>query len=332
MKALLSITPGGPETLSLSDIDKPSCLDDQVLIKVSACGINYPDALIIQDKYQFRPDRPFSPGGEIVGTIEEVGAKVERWSKGDRVIALVRYGGMAEFVTCSETDCLPIPMGMPDNEAAAFIFTYGTSYHALKDRANLAPGEKLLILGAAGGVGLAAVELGKAMGAEVLVGVSSEEKLQVALDKGADDGLVYPRGPFDKESSKALANSFKQLAGKEGANVIYDAIGGAYAEAALRSIAWEGHFLVVGFPAGIPSIPLNLPLLKGCQITGVFWGSFCERNSKGNDQNNAELEQMYINGKIKPLVSRTFTLSEASHGIGMLADRKATGKIVVEIP
>ena len=332
MKALLSITPGGPETLSLSDIDKPSCLDDQVLIKVSACGINYPDALIIQDKYQFRPDRPFSPGGEIVGTIEEVGAKVERWSKGDRVIALVRYGGMAEFVTCSETDCLPIPMGMPDNEAAAFIFTYGTSYHALKDRANLAPGEKLLILGAAGGVGLAAVELGKAMGAEVLVGVSSEEKLQVALEKGADDGLVYPRGPFDKESSKALANSFKQLAGKEGANVIYDAIGGAYAEAALRSIAWEGHFLVVGFPAGIPSIPLNLPLLKGCQITGVFWGSFCERNSKGNDQNNAELEQMYINGKIKPLVSRTFTLSEASHGIGMLADRKATGKIVVEIP
>tara|TARA_B100001121_G_C18674799_1_gene615706 strand:+ start:285 stop:1283 length:999 start_codon:yes stop_codon:yes gene_type:complete len=332
MKALLSITPGGPETLSLSDIDKPSCLDDQVLIKVSACGINYPDALIIQDKYQFRPDRPFSPGGEIVGTIEEVGAKVKRWSKGDRVIALVRYGGMAEFVTCSETDCLPIPMGMPDNEAAAFIFTYGTSYHALKDRANLAPGEKLLILGAAGGVGLAAVELGKAMGAEVLVGVSSEEKLQVALDKGADDGLVYPRGPFDKESSKALANSFKQLAGKEGANVIYDAIGGAYAEAALRSIAWEGHFLVVGFPAGIPSIPLNLPLLKGCQITGVFWGSFCERNSKGNDQNNAELEQMYINGKIKPLVSRTFTLSEASHGIGMLADRKATGKIVVEIP
>ena len=279
MKALLSITPGGPETLSLSDIDKPSCLDDQVLIKVSACGINYPDALIIQDKYQFRPDRPFSPGGEIVGTIEEVGAKVERWSKGDRVIALVRWGGMAEFVTCSETDCLPIPMGMPDNEAAAFIFTYGTSYHALKDRANLAPGEKLLILGAAGGVGLAAVELGKAMGAEVLVGVSSEEKLQVALDKGADDGLVYPRGPFDKESSKALANSFKQLAGKEGVNVIYDAIGGAYAEAALRSIAWEGHFLVVGFPAGIPSIPLNLPLLKGCQITGVFWGSFCERNS-----------------------------------------------------
>ena len=332
MKALLSITPGGPETLSLSDIDKPSCLDDQVLIKVSACGINYPDALIIQDKYQFRPDRPFSPGGEIVGTIEEVGAKVERWSKGDRVIALVRWGGMAEFVTCSETDCLPIPMGMPDNEAAAFIFTYGTSYHALKDRANLAPGEKLLILGAAGGVGLAAVELGKAMGAEVLVGVSSEEKLQVALDKGADDGLVYPRGPFDKESSKALANSFKQLAGKEGANVIYDAIGGAYAEAALRSIAWEGHFLVVGFPAGIPSIPLNLPLLKGCQITGVFWGSFCERNLKGNEQNNAELEQMYINGKIKPLVSRTFTLSEASHGISMLADRKATGKIVVEIP
>ncbi len=332
MKALLSITPGGPETLSLSDIDKPSCLDDQVLIKVSACGINYPDALIIQDKYQFRPDRPFSPGGEIVGTIEEVGAKVERWSKGDRVIALVRWGGMAEFVTCSETDCLPIPMGMPDNEAAAFIFTYGTSYHALKDRANLAPGEKLLILGAAGGVGLAAVELGKAMGAEVLVGVSSEEKLQVALDKGADDGLVYPRGPFDKESSKALANSFKQLAGKEGVNVIYDAIGGAYAEAALRSIAWEGHFLVVGFPAGIPSIPLNLPLLKGCQITGVFWGSFCERNSKGNEQNNAELEQMYINGKIKPLVSKTFTLSEASHGIRMLADRKATGKIVVEIP
>ena len=331
MKALLSIESGGPETLELTEIDKPICNSDEVLIRISACGINYPDSLIIQDKYQFRPERPFSPGGEIVGTIEEVGSNAKRWKKGDRVIALVKWGGMAEYVSCSEKECLPIPSDMPDEEAAAFIFTYGTSYHALKNRARLAPGQKLLILGAAGGVGLAAVELGKAMGAEVLVGVSSEEKLQIALDKGADSGLVYPLGPFDKDSSRALADSFKELAGKEGVNVIYDAIGGAYAEAALRSIAWEGSFLVVGFPAGIPSIPLNLPLLKGCQITGVFWGSFCERNPDLNARNNLELEEMYIEGKIKPFVSETFQLTDAMKGISMLADRKAIGKIVVKI-
>ena len=331
MKALLSVDPGGPETLQLTNVDKPLCGPNDVLLKVRACGINYPDALIIEDKYQFRPERPFAPGGEVIGTIEAVGPEVTDWTKGDRVIALVRWGGMAEFVSCPAKECLPVPVGMPDEEAAAFIFTYGTSYHALKNRATLSPGQKLLVLGAAGGVGLAAVELGKAMGAEVLVGVSSEEKLKVAIDKGADNGLIYPPGPFDKNSSRELATSFKKLTGKDGANVIYDAIGGAYAEAALRSIAWQGNFLVVGFPAGIPSIPLNLPLLKGCQIIGVFWGSFCERNPDINALNNKELEQMYIDKKIKPLVSKTFSLDDAHNGISLLANRKASGKLVVKI-
>lgn len=331
MKALLSIEPGGPDTLTLTDVEKPVCAPDEVLIKVKACGINYPDTLIIEDKYQFRPDRPFAPGGEIVGEIEALGTNVNQRAPGDRVIALVRWGGMAEYVCCPSSACLSVPKGMPDEEAAAFIFTYGTSYHALKDRAHLTAGETLLVLGAAGGVGLAAVELGKAMGAKVLVGVSSEEKLNVALDKGADNGFIYPVGPFDKSSSRELANSFKELTGKTGTNVIYDAIGGAYAEAALRSIAWEGRFLVVGFPAGIPNIPLNLPLLKGCQIVGVFWGSFYERCPDINTSNNRELEQMYIKKKIKPLVSRTFGLSDAKDGIRLLADRQATGKIVVKI-
>lgn len=331
MRALLSIQPGGPDTLELQDSDSPEPGPGEVRIRVRACGVNFPDALIIEDKYQFRPERPFSPGGEVAGEIDAIGEGVDQFKTGDRVIGMVGWGGMAEQVVTKAVKCAPIPGDMPDHEAAAFIFTYGTSYHALKQRATLKAGETLLVLGAAGGVGLAAVELGKAMGARVIAAVSSEEKLALARARGADDGIVYPRGPFDKDGSKALAQQFKDVCGKQGADVIYDAVGGDYAEASLRAIAWEGRFLVVGFPAGIPRIPLNLPLLKGCQIVGIFWGSFTEREPQLNAENIRELCEFYMAGKIKPHVSARYTLRDAGQGISDLAERRALGKIVIDI-
>ncbi len=331
MKALLSVAPGGPDTLELKTVAAPEPGPGEVRIRVRACGVNYPDTLIIEDKYQFRPPRPFSPGGEVAGEIDAVGEGVSGFKAGDRVIGMTGWGGMAEQVVTPAIKCAPTPDSMPDDEAAAFIFTYGTSYYALKQRAQLRAGESLLVLGAAGGVGLAAVELGRAMGAQVIAAVSSEEKLALAKAHGAVDGVVYPRGPFDKDQSKTLAAQFKDVAGKAGANVIYDAVGGDYAEAALRAIAWEGRFLVVGFPAGIPRIPLNLALLKGCQIVGIFWGSFYERDPASNAQNIRELCDFYLAGKIKPYVSARYPLAEAAQGITDLAERRAMGKIVITI-
>ena len=331
MKALLSITPGDTKSLILKDIDIPGYKSNQILLKIKSCGVNFPDSLIIEDKYQFRPPRPFSPGGEVAGEVVEVGSDVKDWKVGDRVIALCRWGGMAEYVACDESSCIEIPYGMTDNEAAAFIFTYGTSLHALKDRAKLKKNETLLVLGAAGGVGLAAVELGKAMGAKVIACASSDEKIEIAKSKGADEGLVYPKGPFNKVQKRELATLFKSITGKNGANVIYDAIGGDYAEAALRCISWEGRFLVVGFPAGIPKIPLNLPLLKGCQIMGVFWGTFAERNPETDKENNLLLARYFNEKLIKPLVSKTFKLENGASGIRELAERKAIGKIVITV-
>jgi NADPH2:quinone reductase len=221
---------------------------------------------------------------------------------------------------------------MPFDEGAAFILTYGTSWHALKDRADLQPGQTLLVLGAAGGVGLAAVELGKAMGARVIAAASSQEKVDLCLSRGADAGVVYPRGPFDKDGLKALGALFKDAVGPNGADVIYDAIGDAYAEPALRAIAWEGKYLVVGFAAGqIPRIPLNLTLLKGCQIVGVFWGTWVTRNPKRHEESVAELMQMYAEGKIRPFVSERFTLAEGADAIRHLASRRAMGKVVVMV-
>ena len=329
MKAIVSEETGGPATLVLRDMPEVAPGAGEVLIRVRACGVNYPDALMIEDKYQFRPTRPFAPGGEVSGEVVATGDGVGSFKVGDRVIALVGHGGMAEQVVAREARCLKMPDTMPFDEAAAFIFTYGTSWHALKQRGNLAQGDTLLVLGAAGGVGLAAVELGVAAGAKVVAAVSSEEKLALAKAHGASDGLVYPRGPFDKDGTRALAEQFKAACGKHGADVIYDAVGGDYAEAALRAIAWEGRFLVVGFPAGIPRIPLNLALLKGCQIVGVFWGSWTERAVEENARNNAELLEMYVEGKIRPHVSRHFPLAEAGRAIEELAGRRALGKIVV---
>jgi len=330
MKAIVSKTAGGPDTLVLEDLPEPQPGPDEVRIRVRACGVNYPDTLIIEDKYQFKPERPFSPGGEVAGEIDAVGADVSAFRIGDKVIALVGWGGMAEQVVTKAAKCLPMPPAMPFDEAAAFIFTYGTSYYALKQRAALQPGQSLLVLGAAGGVGLAAVGLGAAMGARVVAAASSQEKVDLAMKHGASAGVVYPTGALDRAAAKTLSNEFKEACGG-GADVVYDAVGGDYAEAALRAIAWEGRFLVVGFPAGIPSIPLNLALLKGCQIVGVFWGSFAERDPAENQRNGAELVDMYGSGKIKPYVSARYPLAESGRAISELAERRALGKVVVTI-
>ena len=331
MKALLSTVTGGPETLVFSDVPEPVAGKGEVVIAVKAVGVNFPDTLIIEDRYQFKPDRPFAPGGELSGVVESIGEGVTSLKVGDRVIGSVGWGGMVEKIAIHESRCIPIPDVMPHDEAAAFILTFGTSQYALKQRADLKAGETLLVLGAAGGVGLAAVELGKAYGARVIAACSTQEKVDLALAHGADAGVVYPTGPFDKDGKKALAKLFKDACGADGAHVVYDAVGGDYAEAALRAIAWEGRFLVVGFPSGIPSIPLNLTLLKSCQIVGVFWGAFVARDPKANAENVAELFALYAAGKIKPHVSATFPLEQGGEAIAHLAARKATGKVVVVV-
>ena len=331
MRALLSTHTGGPETLVLGDLPLPQPKADEIRIRVRACGVNYPDTLMIEDKYQFQPTRPFAPGGEVAGEVDAVGAEVTGFKTGDRVIGLCGWGGMAEYVVTKETKCVSIPATMPYDEAAAFIFTYGTSHHALQQRAALRAGETLLVLGAGGGVGLAAVELGHALGARVIAAASSGEKAALAVAHGADASVVYPRGPFDKAGTKALAEQFKKVCGANGANVVYDAVGGDYAEAALRATAWEGRFLVVGFPAGIPRIPLNLALLKGCQIVGVFWGAFAEREPAANQRNNQELVEMYSKGTLRPHVSARFPLAEGGAAINALAERRVLGKLVVTI-
>ncbi len=329
MKAMLSKQAGGPDTLVLEELPDPKPGPGEVLLAVKACGVNYPDLLIIEDRYQFKPPRPFAPGGEVAGIVEAVGEGVMGFKMGDRVIGSTIAGGMAEKLAVEAARCIPMPAGMPFDEASALILTYGTSIYALKDRAKLKKGETLLVLGAAGGVGLSAVELGKAYGARVIAAVSSPDKLAFIRKHGADDGVVYPPGPFDKAGAKALADIFKQACGEKGADVIYDPVGGDYSEAALRSIAWEGRFLVVGFPAGIPKLPLNLALLKSCQVVGVFWGAFAKRDPKANAANIAELMQLYAKGAIKPLISERYALPKAGEAIARLASRKAMGKIVV---
>ena len=329
MKILLSKTPGPPETLVLEDVADPVPGPGEVLVAVAACGVNYPDTLIIEDRYQFRPERPFAPGGEVAGVVEAVGEGVGALVVGQHVIGSAISGGMAQKVMLPAERCVPIPNDMPMDDAAAFLMTYGTSYHALTDRAGLGAGETLLVLGAAGGVGLAAIELGKALGARVVAAVSSEDKAAAAKEAGADEALVYPRGPFDKDGARALADQFKQAVGPNGADVIYDPVGGDYAEAALRSIAWQGRYLVVGFPAGIPKIPLNLVLLKGCQIVGVFWGGFTVRHPTRNAENISALLDLYAAGRIRPRISARYPLARGGEAIAQLASRQAVGKIVV---
>ncbi|HEX9953784.1 MAG TPA: NADPH:quinone oxidoreductase family protein [Allosphingosinicella sp.] len=329
MKALLSRTPGGPDTLELAELDSPVAGPGQLLVRVKACAINYPDVLIIEDKYQFKPQRPFAPGGEIAGVVEAVGEGVTGWAEGDRLIAMIGHGGLAEQVVVQAALALPLPEGRSFAEGSALILTYATSIHALLDRGKLKEGQTLLVLGAAGGVGLAAVELGKAYGARVVAAVSSEEKAEAARQAGADAVLIYPRGPFDKEGSKALSQMFKDAVGPGGADVIYDPVGGDYAEPALRSIAWEGRYLVVGFPAGIPKLPLNLTLLKSCDVCGVFWGAFAARDPQANAAHIQTLFRLWEEGKIAPKISRTWPLAQGGEAIAHMAARAAIGKLVV---
>ena len=331
MKAMLSRTPGGPTTLSLEDVPDPIPQAGEVSLAVKACGVNYPDALIIEDRYQFKPQRPFAPGGEVAGEIVAVGEGVSRLKIGQRALASVGWGGMAEKIAVDARRVLPIPDAMPFDEAAALLMTYGTTIYALKDRGALKAGETLLVLGAAGGVGSAAVELGKAFGAHVIAAASSAEKAEAAKGWGADATIVYPAGPFDKDGQKKLADLFKSACGEAGADVIYDPVGGDYSEAALRAIAWEGRFLVIGFPAGIPRLPLNLTLLKSCQVVGVFWGAFANRFPERNAANARELFKLYEKGLIKPKVTKRFPLAEAGEAIAWVAGRHALGKVVVTV-
>ncbi len=331
MKALLSKTPGGPETLTLEDVPAPVPKRGQVLIAVRACGVNFPDTLIIEDRYQLRPPRPFAPGAEIAGVIEAVGEGVSGLEVGQRVMAVCGFGGMAEKVAVPAAQCTAMPDQMDFVTAASFIMTYGTSIHALKDRAALKSGETLLVMGAAGGVGLAAVELGRAMGARVIAAVSSPEKAALARAHGAEQSVIYPTGSFDTDGRKALAGIFKEAVGEAGADVIYDPVGGDYTEAALRAIAWEGRLLVVGFPAGIAKLPLNLTLLKSCQVVGVFWGAFAQRDPAANRANNEQLLGLLADGTLRPEVSEVFPLGRGADAITALAQRTARGKLVIEI-
>ena len=327
-KAMLSRAPGGPETLELSDIPMPKPGPGEVRVAVKAAGVNFPDTLMIRDLYQYRPDRPFAPGGEIAGVVDAVGPGVAM-TVGTRVLALTLYGGFASHVVIPADDAIPFPDAMPFDEAAAFIFTYGTSYYGLTDRGHLSSGQTLLVLGAAGGIGASAVELGLAMGARVIGAVSSEDKAAFVRGLGAQDVLVYP-AEMDRAGQKQFGSKIKALC-PDGVDVVYDPVGGPYAEPALRAMAWGGRYLVVGFPAGIPEIPLNLPLLKGCDIAGVFWGAFTKKDPARFAHQVAEMFRLYRAGQIRPRVSETYPLAQAAVALNRIADRKATGKIVLTI-
>ncbi|MEL6563720.1 MAG: NADPH:quinone oxidoreductase family protein [Pseudomonadota bacterium] len=328
MHAMLSTAVGGPETLEWTELPVPAPKTGEVRIAVAAAGVNFPDTLIIRDLYQMKPPRPFAPGGEVAGVIEALGDGVTGLSVGDRVLAMTGFGGFATHLCAPASACVPIPEDMPFETAACFLFTYGTSHYALKDRGFLAAGETLLILGAAGGVGAAAIELGKAAGARVIAAVSSGDKAAFCRDLGADDTLIYPRS-MDRAAQKALSAEIKRIAGPEGVDVAYDAVGGDYAEPVIRSMAWGGRFLVVGFPAGIPAIPLNLTLLKSCQIVGVFWGASIYRDPAGHRANVNALFDLYAKGAIAPRISARFPMQDAAQALTMVAERKAMGKIVL---
>jgi len=331
MRALRSHAVGKPDTLSLDEIELPAPGAGEVLVAVKACGINFPDGLIVEDLYQYKPERPFSPGAEVAGVVQAVGPGVTRWKAGDRVSAVLVFGGLTEGIILKEDQLFALPEGIDFAPGAAMLLTYGTTLHALRDRAQLQPGETLLVLGAAGGTGLSAVELGKAMGARVVAAVSSEEKAEIARQAGADATVIYGRPPFDREASRALLNEFKAACGPGGANVIYDPVGGEYAEPALRAIGWNGRYLVIGFTAGIPTIPLNLALIKACDIRGVFYGSYMERDPQANRELIGELYAMMTSGKIAPHVSAEFPLERGGEAITLLSERKAIGKVVVRM-
>lgn len=331
MRRIESRAPGGPETLVMAETASPQAQDDQVVIDVAVCGINYPDVLIIEDRYQIRPPRPFAPGSEVSGVVSAVGPAVQSLQVGDRVMAAMAFGGLAEQVAVPERFCIRAPDAMPLDQAGAFMMTYGTSFFALDDRGGLKPGQTLLVLGAAGGVGLAAVQIGKAMGARVVAAASSEDKLAFAREAGADVGVLYPAGELDKDAAKTFGTALKAALGPGGADVIYDPVGGALTEPALRAIAWRGRYLVIGFAGGVPNPPLNLALLKQCDIVGVWWGAHVEHEPERHQASMQALFDLYAQNALKPLISARHAFEDAPTAIRALAERRAVGKMIVNV-
>ncbi len=324
MKAIRCKAYGPPSSLVLEEVENLKPKAKEVLVEVKACGLNFPDTLIIQGLYQFKPELPFTPGSDVAGIVKEVGAGVSHLKVGQEVFGFVAHGALAEEVLVPANACFPKPPQMDFPIAASFMMAYGTSYHALKDRAQLAEEETLLVLGASGGVGLAAVELGKLLGAKVIAAASTDEKLALCKEYGADQTINY--------ATQDLKATIKEMTEGKGVDVVYDPVGGSYSEAALRGTAWNGRFLVVGFAAGeIPKIPLNLPLLKGASIVGVFWGGFAMKNPKANMQNTMTLMQWYAEGKLKPHIHAIYDLADTSKALEEMTNRKVKGKLIVKV-
>jgi NADPH2:quinone reductase len=321
MRAAMLHEYGPPENLVVEEVPDPSPKPHQLVVDVHACGVNFPDVLMVQDLYQFKPALPFAPGGEISGTVAAVGADVTDWAVGDLVAAGTGTGGFAEQVVVDASKAYRIPAGVDLTAAAGFLTTYGTSYHALRDRANLQPGETLLVLGAAGGVGLSAVELGASMGAKVIAAASSEEKLAVCRQYGAAETVNY--------AEVDLKAWLKEHTGGKGVDVVYDPVGGDLAEPALRSTGWKGRYLVIGFAGGIPRVPLNLPLLKGCSIVGAFLGGFMQAEPDAARANQAQLLKWLGEGKIKPHVSAKYPLDRGIEALREVQERRARGKVLI---
>ncbi len=322
LKAIVCTRYGPPESLELLEVAAPAPGTDEVLIEVEAAGVNFPDTLIIEGRYQFRPEPPFSPGAEVAGRVLAFGSAVEGLAIGDPVIATLTWGGYAEQVVAKAANVTVLPADIDPGIAAAFTLVYGTSFHALRDRAGLSGGETLLVLGAAGGVGLAAVELGVLMGAQVIAAAGSAERLAACKRQGAHHLIDYER--------ENLRDAVRRVTGEKGVDVVYDAVGGRHSEAAFRSLAWGGRHLVVGFAAGeIPRLPLNLPLLKGASLVGVFWGDFVRRAPTAHQANMNQLLSWLANGRLQPLVSRRYRLAEAGSALRDLLDRKIEGKAVI---
>ena len=332
MKALQCVELGMPDKLQINEVPDPEILPGHVLINNKAGSVNFPDVLMIQGLYQFQPELPFTPGGESSGIVEAGAEDVKNLKVGDRVFAMTGLGAFAEKIVVPETAALKIPDSMSFETAAALPMTYGTSLYALKQRADLKEGETLLVLGAAGGVGLATVELGKAMGAKVIAAASTEDKINLCKKHGADEAFIYPSGKLDRDQQKELSSKIKELTGGIGANVVYDPIGDSYSEPCIRATAWDGRYLVIGFAAGeIPKIPINLALLKGMKIVGVFWGAWVGMFPEENKKNFEELFKLHSDGKINPEVSDSFSLDDGAQAIAHLKDRKAKGKVIIKI-
>ena len=324
MKAVLCEAFGPAENLALAEVALPELKPGHVIVDIQSCALNFPDVLMVEGKYQSLPPFPFTPGGEFAGTVSQVAPDVSQWQVGDGVFAACGHGAMAEQISVAASALRAKPQGMSFAKASGISTTYGTSYYALKQRADLQPGETLLVLGAAGGVGLAAVELGKAMGARVIAAASSPEKLEVARQAGADDLIDYSDGEL-KEKVKALTEG-------RGADVIYDPVGGPLFDQCMRCINWNGRVLVVGFVGGeIPKVQTNLVLLKNCQVVGVFYGAFSARFPADNEQNFAELIEMFAVGKLHAVVGAEYPLTDYVEALNCLSQRRAVGKIVVNI-